>query len=149
MPSFIKTEKDEKMWKKAKDKVLEQKGKKKLSEDDWALVTHIYKNIKKSEATLIKALKNCLGEAKGKSDVDKLVSLIEKEYGRQSYYMGTETDDLWEEAEKEDPSISRSSWARQKDWESRERGNPAHYIHNLKNADNNWLIHFTSIKNRV
>jgi hypothetical protein len=46
MPTnLVKTPADEKKWKRAKGEARKQKGK--LEGDDWALVNHIYQNMKK------------------------------------------------------------------------------------------------------
>ena len=59
MPAFIKTKKDEKMWDEAK-KAADKSGKK--AKDYWALVNHIYQNMKKSHSAAdeLEALANAL-----------------------------------------------------------------------------------------
>lgn len=47
MPAFVKTEKDEKDWQKAKKIVKKQYGK---IEGNWPIVTHIFKNIQKGKS---------------------------------------------------------------------------------------------------
>lgn len=41
MPAFVKTERDEELWSKAK-KIAERRGRK----EDWAYITGIYNNMK-------------------------------------------------------------------------------------------------------
>lgn len=52
MPAFIKTPKDEKRWSEAKQAASKSKSKDESSftDQDWALVNHIYQNMNKAEA---------------------------------------------------------------------------------------------------
>ncbi|MEM4726239.1 MAG: hypothetical protein QXG63_04800 [Nitrososphaerales archaeon] len=51
MPSFIRTKKDEALWQKAKQAAAKSKNKdeESFSDQDWALVNHIYHQMKKGE----------------------------------------------------------------------------------------------------
>ena len=73
MPGFVRTKRDEAKWQKAKSSASKSKGKdeESFTDQDWALVNHIYHKMKKGEdiagnLTLIESLAHALKKAKQK-----------------------------------------------------------------------------------
>lgn len=72
MPAFVKTPKDERKWKRAKNAVKRAKKKpqKDFSNRDWGLTTHIFQRIKKSVKFICKAEKLVGGRGDYSNDGD-------------------------------------------------------------------------------
>ena len=68
MPAnIVKNPKDERAWDKAKKIVKKQKNTKGLKDKDWALVTHVFKNVEKSK-----------DKSKKKGSMETIVARLEK-----------------------------------------------------------------------
>lgn len=93
MPGFIKTEQDEKKWKKAKKIVKDQKNKNypEFTDQDWGLTTHIWKNMnKKTKAHILSEME--IGATLTVSDIP----------ARDSDLMFVKEQPLLDEEDKED-----------------------------------------------
>lgn len=104
MPGFVRTPKDEAKWSKAKAAASKSKGKSEegFSDQDWALVNHIYHQIDKCE-DLGKSIEDFLKVSTSEvnvSSLQELESLLEKARRRLSDEQSDPNDD------NEDPSAS-------------------------------------------
>jgi hypothetical protein len=85
MPGFVRTQKDEARWSKAKSHVSssKQKGEEDFSDQDWALVNHIYRSMKKSALALIagELIKKCR-DAQSRQEFDSYMQELVKVRGR-------------------------------------------------------------------
>lgn len=85
MPGFVRTAKDEARWSKAKDAAKRSKSKDEASftDQDWALVNHIYHQMGKAEE-LGKAVKEMMENSKDDASLEELQSFLEKARRRMS-----------------------------------------------------------------
>lgn len=79
MPAFVRTQRDEAKWSKAKEAAKRSKKKDESSfqDQDWALVNHIYHQMEKSEQ-LSESIVELLKSSKDNSSLDDLQSFLEK-----------------------------------------------------------------------
>ena len=121
MPGFIRTKKDEALWEKAKRAAAKSKGKDEgsFTDQDWALVNHIYHKMKKSEdfakslddPKIVEELVELLKASRRPRLSDESLDPMEE-------YSEEDQDDLGEGFREFDPDEEESSgeaWLREND----------------------------------
>ena len=129
MPGFVRTPKDEARWSKAKDaaKRSKKKDEDSFTDQDWALVNHIYHQMGKAEE-LGKAVKDMMKGSKDEASVEELQSFLEKARKRLSDeaedpYEKDDADELGEGFREFDPDEEdddAAKWLAENDPEARQ-----------------------------